>query len=65
MSSMLGGRSGNRGECAGSCRMPYSLIKDGKVISKDKYLLSTKEFSSVYHIDRLLKSSIYYICFAF
>lgn len=59
MSSMLGGRSGNRGECAGSCRMPYSLIKDGKVISKDKYLLSTKEFSSVYHIDRLLKSSIY------
>ncbi len=59
MSSMLGGRSGNRGECAGSCRMPYSLIKDGKVISKDKYLLSTKEFSSVNYIDRLLKSSIY------
>ena len=59
MSSMLGGRSGNRGECAGSCRMPYSLIKDDKVISRDKYLLSTKEFSSVYNIDRLLKSSVY------
>ena len=27
MSSMLGGRSGNRGECAGCCRMPFTLKK--------------------------------------
>lgn len=32
-SSMVGGRSGNRGRCAGSCRQPYN----------DKYLLSTKD----------------------
>lgn len=59
MSSMLGGRSGNRGECAGSCRLPYTLEKDGKVISKDKYLLSTKELNTSSKIDRLLDSSIY------
>jgi len=59
MSSMLGGRSGNRGECAGSCRLPYSLEKDGEIISKDKYLLSTKELNTSSKIDRLLDSSIY------
>ena len=33
MSSMIGTRSGNRGECAGSCRLPYTLEKNGKIIS--------------------------------
>ena len=59
MSSMLGGRSGNRGECAGSCRQPYSLADSGKIISKDKYLLSTKELNTSSYIDRIKKSSIY------
>lgn len=59
MSSMLGGRSGNRGECAGCCRLPYTLEKDGKIISKDKYLLSTKELNTSRKIEKLLNSSIY------
>ena len=59
MSSMLGGRSGNRGECAGTCRMLYSLIKDDKTIEKDKYLLSTKELNTSSSFKRLLDSSIY------
>lgn len=59
MSSMLGGRSGNRGECAGTCRMPYSLYHDNKLISKDKYLLSTKELNTSSQFDRLMRSSIY------
>ena len=59
MSSMLGGRSGNRGECAGVCRMPFSLLKDGKVIQENAYLLSTKELNTSSHIQRLLDSSIY------
>ena len=29
-SSMNGGRSGNRGECVGSCRQPYNLIENNK-----------------------------------
>ena len=59
MSSMLGGRSGNRGECAGSCRLPYTLTKGDKVISKKKYLLSMKELNTSSKIKELLDSSIY------
>lgn len=41
MSSMIGGRSGNRGRCAQPCRKKYDLLdSSGKVILKDKYLLS-------------------------
>ncbi len=58
MSSMMGGRSGNRGECTGSCRLPYSLYKNDDLLEKNKYLLSTKEFNSTYHIDELLNSNI-------
>ena len=58
MSSMMGGRSGNRGECAGSCRLKYDLFKDDKLIKKDKYLLSTREFSTIYNFDELLDSDI-------
>lgn len=59
MSSMLGGRSGNRGECAGCCRLPYTLKRNAEVLSKNKYLLSTKELNTSSKIDRLLDSSIY------
>ncbi len=59
MSSMLGGRSGNRGECAGTCRMPFSLEKEGKTLVNDKYLLSTKELNTSSEIERLKNSSIY------
>lgn len=58
MSSMLGTRSGNRGECAGSCRLPYTLEKDSKIISSNKYLLSTKELNSAPHMQELLASDI-------
>ena len=41
------GRSGNRGTCSQSCRMPYNLFKDGKKLETDgKYLLSTKELNT-------------------
>ena len=41
-----GGRSANRGECAQPCRKKYSLKSaDGKIIAKDKYLLSLKDFN--------------------
>ena len=58
MSSMLGTRSGNRGECAGSCRLPYSLSIDGNIISTKKYLLSTRELNSSKNFADLLNSSI-------
>ena len=58
-SSLNGGRSGNRGKCAASCRLPYTLIKDGKTLTTDgKYLLSTKELNTTKYIDKLLNSNI-------
>lgn len=58
MSSMLGGRSGNRGECAGCCRLPYTLEKGQRVMANDKYLLSTKELNTSYRFEELLDSDI-------
>ena len=45
LSSMIGGRSGNRGKCAGACRLPYELVvQSDKEICMDKgYLLSPKD----------------------
>ena len=59
MSSMIGGRSGNRGECAGSCRLPYQLFHNHEKLKDSSYLLSTKELNSSYHIKELLNSNIY------
>ena len=58
MSSMLGGRSGNRGECAGVCRMPFSLWKGKEKVEDEKYLLSMKELNTTHRIKDLLESSI-------
>lgn len=58
MSSMIGTRSGNRGECAGSCRLPYSLEYFNKIVIDSKYLLSTKELNTASDFQQLLDSSI-------
>ncbi len=44
-SSLLGGRSGNRGRCAQPCRLPYA-VKDatGKCVKDESYILSLKDF---------------------
>jgi len=56
MSSLIGGRSGNRGTCAQCCRQPYSLISDGKTIVKDKYLLSTKDLNTLDNIGEIIEA---------
>lgn len=57
MSSMIGTRSGNRGECAGSCRLKYAL-KDNDKTSPYEYLLSTKELNTSTKFSSLLNSNI-------
>lgn len=58
-SSMNGGRSGNRGECVQSCRLPYKLVKNDKCIdTSNKYLLSTKELNTTSNFEDLMKSSV-------
>lgn len=60
-SSMLGGRSGNRGRCAQPCRLPYTAYEKGKQISgKDgAYLLSPKDMCTVEILPKLLEAGVY------
>ncbi len=58
-SSMNGGRSGNRGECTGCCRLPYKLIKNGKELKTNgDYLLSTRSLCTITKIKELIESGI-------
>ncbi len=63
MSSLIGGRSGNRGKCAQPCRMKYSLVKvkDDKIIDKaykDKYILSPKDLNTIDYLSNITNSGI-------
>ena len=58
MSSMIGGRSGNRGECAQPCRLPYKLYKGPQVVSDESYLLSTKDLMTLEYVDQLIDAGV-------
>jgi putative protease len=59
MSQYLAKKSGNRGECIQPCRLPYSLIdSEGKVLIKDKYLLSLKDFNLSDYLEDLIDAGI-------
>lgn len=56
-SSILGGRSGNRGRCAQPCRLPYQTKVEGKV-SQECYPLSLKDMCTIEHIPELIEAGI-------
>ena len=56
-SSMIGGRSGNRGKCAGPCRLPYELLQDDKKIDSG-YLLSTRDLCGLEYIPSLIDAGV-------
>ncbi len=54
-SELISGRSANRGQCMQACRLPYSLIdSQGKVIAKNKYLLSLKDLNLSENLENLI-----------
>lgn len=59
-SSFLGGRSGNRGRCAGPCRLPYTVLDNKRYIKKDSiaYPLSLKDMCTITCIDKLIDAGI-------
>lgn len=57
-SSLILGRSGNRGECAGLCRLPYRLKTKDKISQNSKYYLSLKDLSITTEIEDILKSGV-------
>ncbi len=59
LSSYIGQRSANRGQCAQACRKQYSLInKKGEYLAKNKYLLSLKDNNLSSHLDKLIKAGV-------
>lgn len=57
MSSYFGGRSANRGRCAGPCRQKYQLISDGKKFPYD-YYLNMKDLNTIDKLDKLIELEV-------
>lgn len=63
MSSLIGGRSGNRGRCAQPCRLPYTLVdKQGNDLLKNQdvgqYLLSPKDLNTLEILPKLIDAGV-------
>lgn len=59
LSEYISGRSANRGECIQACRSRYDLIDStGKVIIKDKALLSLKDLSLIERLEDLIDAGV-------
>ena len=56
-SSMIGGRSGNRGKCAQCCRLPYELLENNNTIDKG-YLLSPRDLCGLEFLPSLINSGV-------
>ena len=59
-SSLIGGRSGNRGRCAQPCRLPYEAVSDNKKQNQnqEQYLLSLKDMCTIKIIPELIQAGI-------
>lgn len=59
-SSLLGGRSGNRGRCAQPCRLAYTVMDENhKELLKDSYILSMKDICGIRDINELKVAGVY------
>ncbi|MBS5063371.1 MAG: U32 family peptidase [Hungatella hathewayi] len=60
-SSLVGGRSGNRGRCAQPCRLPYDVKRDGQVLNKgnEKYVLSLKDLCTLDIIPDMIEAGVF------
>lgn len=60
MSSILGGRSGNRGRCAQPCRLPYEAFDENgkKLNKKGNYILSPKDFCTIEYLPEMIDAGV-------
>lgn len=63
MSSLIGGRSGNRGKCAQPCRLPYKLVNEKNEnvlqnIDAGQYLLSPKDMNTLEILPQLIEAGV-------
>ncbi|MDI3538502.1 MAG: family peptidase [Bacillota bacterium] len=63
MSSLIGGRSGNRGRCAQPCRLEYTLVdKDGRPLADPekvgRHLLSPRDLNTLRYLPHLIEAGV-------
>lgn len=60
MSSLMGGRSGNRGRCAQACRLSYDVLDDGRQLNtqKERYVLSPKDMCALEILPKVIKAGV-------
>lgn len=58
MSSMIGGRSGNRGRCAQPCRLPYTLLDGSGREVVSGHLLSPRDLKMIEHLPQLQEAGV-------
>ena len=56
LSSLIGGRSGNRGRCAQPCRLPYEAQGCGRSTAGAEYVLSLKDMDTLSVLPQLLEA---------
>lgn len=66
MSSLIGGRSGNRGRCAQPCRLPYTVYQGGQVQTEkplnrehERYVLSLKDLCTLDILPDIIEAGVY------
>jgi len=58
-SSLIGNRSGNRGSCVGSCRLPYKIVDNhNKTLNNGDYPLSMKDLNTLEYLDELIEAGV-------
>lgn len=59
-SSLVGGRSGNRGRCAQPCRLPYDVKRDGRKLNsrEERYVLSLKDLCTLDILPDILEAGV-------
>ena len=58
MSSVIGGRSGNRGKCAQPCRQTYTLSSPKNPKGVSGFLMSTKDIAQIEELDNLINAGV-------
>lgn len=60
-SSLIGGRSGNRGRCAQTCRLPFDVRRDHQTVNKrdERYVLSLKDLCTLDILPEILEAGVY------
>ena len=61
MSSIIGGRSGNRGRCAQPCRLPYTLIDKNTNREHKAYILSPKDICTLDNLKDIVATGYFFI----